>query len=80
METKLNKVDLEIRQGINEKTASKRVHRKEENIIRDDRDNNRNFKENTSPQNNKTMLVDAKIDIEQCKHEEGKGLLLDRTL
>lgn len=80
MEAKLNKVDLEIRHGINEKTSNKKVHRKEENIIRENDNSNKNFKDNNHLTEQKSMLIDAKIDIGECRHEEAKGLLLDRKL
>ncbi|SHJ68560.1 hypothetical protein SAMN02745248_00697 [Hathewaya proteolytica DSM 3090] len=79
METKLNKVDLEIRQGINEKTSESKVHRKQENIIREN-DDMKHQNMNLKKSNEKTVIVDAEMNIEEAAKSEGKGLLLDRTL
>ncbi|AWZ48167.1 hypothetical protein C3495_04770 [Clostridiaceae bacterium 14S0207] len=79
MELRLNKVDLELRREINEKTKSDKVHTKDEISISNDlKKENKNKYYYCSEKKNKKILVDAEQYLQEFPKEIHKGLLIDK--
>ncbi len=90
MEFRLNKIDTELRQIVNDATKEGKVHGNKEvsNINKDGRQNNQedkdNFKKKLDGKREKKVVVDAikvkEIDIEASKKETISDLTFGRFL
>lgn len=79
LEAKLNKVDLEIRQKVNEDTYDHKVHKKERSIIQKDINGKEYVQYKKLNQTNEEFIVDAEQSFENYSENYEKGLLIDRS-